>query len=50
LGKLNNGITGATEFFLKVVEATITFTKDENGNVNGLILHQKGDHIGKKIK
>jgi len=39
-----------TEFFLKVVEATITFTKDENGKVNGLILHQNGDHTGKKIK
>jgi CubicO group peptidase (beta-lactamase class C family) len=39
-----------TEFFLKVVEATITFTKDENGKVNGLVLHQKGDHIGKRIK
>lgn len=39
-----------TEFFLKVVEAAITFTKDENGKVNGLILHQKGDHIGTRFK
>jgi serine-type D-Ala-D-Ala carboxypeptidase/endopeptidase len=39
-----------TEFFLKVIEAAITFTKDENGRVNGLILHQKGDHIGKRVK
>jgi CubicO group peptidase (beta-lactamase class C family) len=39
-----------TEFFLKVVEAAITFTKDENDKVNGLILHQKGDHIGKRVK
>jgi hypothetical protein len=22
----------------------------ENGKVNGLVLHQKGDHIGKRIK
>jgi CubicO group peptidase (beta-lactamase class C family) len=39
-----------TEFFMKVVEANITFTKDENGKITGLILRQKGDHIGKKIK
>jgi CubicO group peptidase (beta-lactamase class C family) len=39
-----------TEFFMKVVEASITFTKAENGKVTGLILRQKGDHIGKKIK
>jgi len=39
-----------TEFFLKVVEASITFTTDENGKVNGLVLHQKGDHSGKRIK
>jgi CubicO group peptidase (beta-lactamase class C family) len=39
-----------SEFFLKVDEATITFTKDEDGNVNGLVLHQKGDHTGRKIK
>jgi len=39
-----------SEFFLKVVDATITFTKDEHGNVNGLLLHQKGDHAGRKIK
>lgn len=31
-----------TEFFLTAVEAEITFTFDEKGNVTGLILHQGG--------
>ena len=39
-----------TEFFMKVVEASITFMKDEKGGVTGLILRQKGDHKGNKIK
>ncbi|MGE3525809.1 MAG: serine hydrolase [Gemmatimonadales bacterium] len=30
------------EFFLKVVDARISFTRDEAGQVNGLILHQGG--------
>jgi D-alanyl-D-alanine-carboxypeptidase/D-alanyl-D-alanine-endopeptidase len=30
------------EFFLKVVDAQITFSKDEAGAVSGLILHQNG--------
>lgn len=38
------------EFFLKVVDATITFTRDDNGKVTGLILHQKGNHVGTKTK
>jgi len=39
------------EFFLKVVEASITFVVDENGTVTGLILHQGGQDIpGDKIK
>ncbi|HEY3741195.1 MAG TPA: serine hydrolase [Bryobacteraceae bacterium] len=31
-----------TEFFLKVVEASVTFEKDASGNVTDLILHQNG--------
>lgn len=39
------------EFFLKAVAASVTFTKDENGKVSGLILHQNGkDTSGKKVK
>jgi len=39
------------EFFYKEVDAQITFEKDENGKVTGLILHQGGeDYKAKKIK
>ena len=39
------------EFFLKVVDAQITFTKDSSGSVTGLVLHQNGqDAPGKKVK
>ena len=31
-----------TEFFLKVVDAQLTFTLDDTGVVDGLILHQGG--------
>lgn len=37
-------------FFLKVVDAQVEFVKDANGNVTQMILHQNGDHPGKKIK
>jgi hypothetical protein len=40
-----------TKFFLRVVDAQITFTKDANGQANGLTLHQGGRNIpAKKIK
>jgi hypothetical protein len=32
----------ATKFFLKVVDAQVSFVKDETGKVNALILHQGG--------
>lgn len=39
------------EFFLKVIEASLSFTKDESGKISGLILHQGGrDVSAKKIK
>ena len=34
--------TSETEFFLKVVEAQVTFVKDEAGKVTQLILNQNG--------
>jgi len=38
-------------FFLKVVEASVDFNKDANGNIISLTLHQGGrDMEGKKIK
>ena len=39
-----------TKFFLKVVEAAITFVKDDKGEVTYLILHQGGDKPARKIK
>ncbi len=39
-----------TRFFLKVVEAQVTFVKDDKGVVTHLILHQGGDQKAKKIK
>ena len=40
-----------TEFFLKVVEARISFVKDASGAVTGLVLHQGGrDMPAKKIR
>jgi CubicO group peptidase (beta-lactamase class C family) len=43
--------TSATEFFLKVVDAKVTFVKNEQGLVTQLILHQGGrDMPAKKIR
>jgi len=39
-----------TRFFLKVVDAQVTFVRDGAGKVTHLILHQTGDHEAKKIK
>jgi len=39
-----------TKFFLKGVDARITFVKDPSGAVTHLILHQGGDNEAKKIK
>jgi len=40
-----------TAFFLKVVDAQITFTKKDAGEVAGLILHQNGRDVpGQKVK
>lgn len=39
------------KFYLKVVEANFTFTKDASGKINGLIWRQEGQEIpAKKIK
>jgi hypothetical protein len=39
-----------TTFFLEVVDAQLTFVKNESGTVTHLILHQGGDAEAKKIK
>ena len=39
------------KFFVKVVDAKVTFTRDDKGAVTGLVIHQGGrDTPGKKIK
>ena len=41
----------ATEFFIKVVEASITFVKDDGGEVTSMVLHQGGgNQVAKKIR
>lgn len=40
-----------TKFYITVVDAQITFVKDEKGQVRELILHQNGQNVpGRKIK
>ncbi|QQS40415.1 MAG: serine hydrolase [Acidobacteriota bacterium] len=39
------------EFFLKAVKVSLSFTRGEDGNVNGLVLHQGGaDTPGKRVQ
>jgi D-alanyl-D-alanine-carboxypeptidase/D-alanyl-D-alanine-endopeptidase len=37
------------EFFAKAVRASASFTRDANGVVTGLVLHQNGDHAAPKL-
>lgn len=39
-----------TKFFLRVVDAQVTFVKDVTGRVTHLVLHQGGDREAKRIK
>ena len=39
------------KFFLRVVDAQVSFTKDDSGAVTGLILHQNGaNQPGRKVR
>jgi len=38
------------DFFLKVVDAQITFETDGQGKATGLVLHQGGDHPARRIQ
>jgi CubicO group peptidase (beta-lactamase class C family) len=49
-GKLELFPESETKYFLKMVDAQVTFVKDEQGQVTHLILHQGGDRQAKKIK
>ena len=50
-GQIKSPIYAASEnrFYSKLVNAQITFNKDDQGNVVSLTLHQGGDHLAKKI-
>jgi D-alanyl-D-alanine-carboxypeptidase/D-alanyl-D-alanine-endopeptidase len=37
------------EFFARAARASASFTRDPNGVVNGLVLHQNGDHAAPKL-
>jgi D-alanyl-D-alanine-carboxypeptidase/D-alanyl-D-alanine-endopeptidase len=37
------------EFFARAVRASASFTRDANGVVNGLVLHQNGEHAAAKL-
>jgi hypothetical protein len=39
-----------TKFFLKVVDAQLTFQPGTDGRATGLILHQGGDHPAKRVE
>ena len=41
-GKIPLFAESETKFFMKVVDAQISFTKDESGEVTGAVLHQNG--------
>ena len=41
--------SGPNEFFAKIGGITMSFTRDPNGAVNGLVLHQNGDHTAPKL-
>jgi len=38
------------KFFFKIVDAQITFSKNDKGEITRLTLHQNGDHVAKRIK
>ncbi|GAB3261457.1 hypothetical protein GCM10027347_26500 [Larkinella harenae] len=38
-----------TRFFLKEIDAQITFDKDATGKVSQVVVHQNGDYVAKRI-
>jgi D-alanyl-D-alanine carboxypeptidase len=38
-----------TTFFLKIVDAQVTFVTDATGKATGLVLHQNGEHEAKRL-
>lgn len=50
-GKIEIFPESQTKFFTKAMEASITFTVDDQGRATGIVLHQNGaDHEAKRVK
>jgi len=50
-GKLQLFPESETDFFLRQIDAQLTFVRDVSGKVNGLVLHQGGANLpGRKVK
>jgi D-alanyl-D-alanine-carboxypeptidase/D-alanyl-D-alanine-endopeptidase len=50
-GKVQMYAESKTQFFLKIVDAQITFVKDSDGKVTGIVLHQNGADVpGRRLK
>jgi CubicO group peptidase (beta-lactamase class C family) len=49
-GKVEVFPEGDHDFFLKVVDAQITFETDSQGKATSLVLHQGGDHPARRIQ
>ncbi len=41
--------SAANEFFARAIDAQITFSRDADGIVDALVLHQNGDHHGPRV-
>jgi serine-type D-Ala-D-Ala carboxypeptidase/endopeptidase len=50
-GKLQLFPESETDFFLRQIDAQVTFVRDVSGKVNGLVLHQGGANLpGRKVR
>lgn len=48
-GKLEIFPESETDFFLKVVDAQLTFHKSDSGQVSQVVVHQNGDTVAKRL-
>jgi len=49
-GRLEVFASARDEFFLRVVYAQLSFLRNDEGEVNRVVLHQNGDHEGHRIE
>jgi len=41
--------SGPSDFFMRIAPISVTFTRDAAGKVDGMVLHQNGDHPASRI-